>query len=463
MIALPFFPIWGELLTVTALGGACFGLPTAIVAERERGVWRRYRASPAGAGTFVSGLVISRLVLLLSAGAIQLGLAMTLLGMPRPRDPAGLLLAFTVVSIALIGLGMVVAMLANTVPAVQALGQCIFLPLLMIGGVAVRIESLPAWTQALSTFFPGRYAVASIQATSTGGGVAVALTDLLILALFAAASSLVAASLFRWDGSHRRIGRPLLGAGAALWLLTGAIGLWTHPARPDQLPDTAPVDPPAAFFPVPASTSPSSPTDTPAAPAATPSADAATKSDTETDAPVLAPDAALSSQPKRWQDVSDADIARVAFERLPDDDGLVSPIAERGTLRDDAVAAQIAQVRSALPGWQPMSEPDPVQRTRNLLYVAAVPDLLQMDPLERHLPWLVFDRLRQEMSPADLARVLYWIGQHPGDGDDAAIGQLVDLGLPSVSGPTVRVRDRSMIYALKFLERLQETRLGERG
>ena len=36
----------GELLTVTALGGACFGLPTTMVSERERGVWRRYRLAP---------------------------------------------------------------------------------------------------------------------------------------------------------------------------------------------------------------------------------------------------------------------------------------------------------------------------------------------------------------------------------------------------------------------------------
>ena len=36
----------GELLTVTVLGGACFGLPTTMVSERERGVWRRYRLTP---------------------------------------------------------------------------------------------------------------------------------------------------------------------------------------------------------------------------------------------------------------------------------------------------------------------------------------------------------------------------------------------------------------------------------
>ena len=41
----------GELLTVTILGGACFGLPTTMVSERERGVWRRYRLTPVPTAT----------------------------------------------------------------------------------------------------------------------------------------------------------------------------------------------------------------------------------------------------------------------------------------------------------------------------------------------------------------------------------------------------------------------------
>src|SRR4029077_13862441 len=45
----------GELLTVGILGGACFGLPTTMVSERERGVWRRYRLAPVS----TAGLVTS--------------------------------------------------------------------------------------------------------------------------------------------------------------------------------------------------------------------------------------------------------------------------------------------------------------------------------------------------------------------------------------------------------------------
>src|ERR1700712_2874917 len=48
----------GQLLTITVLGGACFGMPIAFVSERERGVWRRYRLLP----TAIGGVIARRVV-----------------------------------------------------------------------------------------------------------------------------------------------------------------------------------------------------------------------------------------------------------------------------------------------------------------------------------------------------------------------------------------------------------------
>src|SRR5580704_16397015 len=48
----------GQLITVTILGGACFGMPTTMVAERERGVWRRYRLLP----TAIGGIILSAMI-----------------------------------------------------------------------------------------------------------------------------------------------------------------------------------------------------------------------------------------------------------------------------------------------------------------------------------------------------------------------------------------------------------------
>ena len=56
-----------------------------------------------------------------------------------PAHPLELFVAFTFVTFAFVGMGLVIATLADNVPAVQALGQCIFLPMLIIGGVAVPL------------------------------------------------------------------------------------------------------------------------------------------------------------------------------------------------------------------------------------------------------------------------------------------------------------------------------------
>src|SRR6187401_3781384 len=67
----------GELLTVTVLGGACFGLPTTMVSERERGVWRRYRLAPVSTAALVGSTLAARYVLLVIAGLLQVVLAMS--------------------------------------------------------------------------------------------------------------------------------------------------------------------------------------------------------------------------------------------------------------------------------------------------------------------------------------------------------------------------------------------------
>jgi len=435
----------GPLLTVTALGGACFGLPTTLVAERDRGVWRRYRATGRSPALFLSGQVASRLVHLLIAAGLQILVAALFLGMPLPGFPLALLAAFLVVSLALIGLGLTIAMIANSVPAVQALGQCVFLPMLMIGGIAVPPENLPEWAQTLARLLPGQPAVSAIQLAS-GQGLAAAFGELALLALHGLAGLLVAIGLLRWDSARRPArARPILGAAAA-WLGAAVLALSATPSS-TSVPEPEVALPPAAYL------SPS-----PAAPG---------RSSGKTSAPEQSPPAPSGNPahadvtptlPSSWRHVGEEHLQAIAFDRLPDDAGLVAPMAVRGTPRDAATETQLAAVRSGLRAWPPAAEPDPVQRARNLLYVAAVPDLLQMDPLERHLPWLVFDRLRQDIPAPDLPRILYWIAMHPEEGDDRALDSLPALGLPQVTGPTRQVRERAMIYALKFLKRLEDQR-----
>jgi len=479
----------GELLTVTALGGACFGLPTTIVSERERGVWRRYRLTPVSTATLMSGTVVARYLLLVVAGLLQLVLAMGL-GMPLPRHPFDLFVAFTLVSFAFIGLGLVIAMMADNVPAVQALGQCIFLPMLIIGGVAVPLASLPDWAQRLSAFFPGRYAVDALQSTVTGTGLGAAGFSVLALVLIGAAGCLAGAKMFRWDSEQRfaaTAGKGWVSVALAAWLAVGLMsetqGRRTAGTPAENASSAPPVETPAVQPPpVPPQTAAATPpghvsapapeiipapppaVSKPAAPAEPPPA--VRSEPTSPGSPASAPATASApspgpgatpgtSPPAAWRDVTLEDIERdLIFTRLPPDSGVVTPIAPFDEEPDEITAAQLDKMRLALPEWQPGKVPDPVQRVRNFLYVAAVPDVFQMQELERFVPLVVYERIQEDIPKEDLIKILYWIATHPFDGDDKAVDELRPLGLFNGPADMEQTRGRSSVYAVKLLGRI---------
>ena len=504
----------GELLTVTILGGACFGLPTTFVSDRERGVWRRYRLTPVPTSSIVASTVAARYLLLLIAGLIQLALAM-LIGMPFPRHPFDLFVAFSCVSFAFIGLGLVIATMADNVPAVQALGQCIFLPMLIIGGVAVPLESLPEWAQHVSAFFPGRYAVEALRACVMGTGLGDARFSVLGLLLIGAAGCVTGARLFRWDSQQRFTaitGKAWVVFALLAWAAVGIAAETRHrtlvrttvaatPAPASATPPmpATPRSPPAAS----ASTPTAQPATQPTAAAGTPTGSSPAAPELSTQAavprasepappptsaraeqptsvagrspaakppsPAEAPDSpsappeppaagsakpASPSSPSEWQKTSIEDIDReIDFSRLPPDSGVVTPIAREDEEPEPEVAQQLQTLHTRLPDWPPGKEQDPVQRARNLLYVAAVPDVLQT-PIERFAPLEIYDYLQQAIPKPQLIQALFWIALHPMDGDDSAIEQLPALGMNYPPTDVDETRNRAAFYAVKLLGRL---------
>jgi ABC-type transport system involved in cytochrome c biogenesis permease component len=462
----------GELLTITVLGGACFGLPTTLVSERERGVWRRYRLAPVSTGSLVASTVVARYVILVTAGLLQLALALAV-GMPLPRHLLALWIAFTFVCFAFLGLGLVIATLADNVPAVQALGQCIFLPMLILGGVAVPLASLPEWAQQLSAFFPGRYAVEALQACVTGDGLGPARFSLLALLIIGAAGCFAGAKLFRWDAQQRfaaRGGKGWVAVALAAWVVVGIAAdarghVVAHPAATEEEGEYAAVaaPPPPTHPPAPhaddtvaaAPTVDTEPATAPDAPMPPTPADTVRPAPVPT-APEPAAPAPAAVPPGPWQGVTMADIDRLDFRGLPPDDGLVAPVAPADARPHPTIARELACVREALPGWAPARVSDPVQRVRNHLYVAAVPDKFQMERLEAWLPLLVLEQLRQQFREDQLVRILYWVATHPREGSTAAATQLRGVCIDTGGRPVdvELLRERTTFYAVKLLGRL---------
>jgi ABC-2 type transport system permease protein len=421
----PLLRHMGELLTVAVLGGACFGLPTTLVSERERGVWRRYRLTPVPTWAIVTSTVLARYVIVLTAGLLQLGLALAI-GMTMPAHPFDLWVAFTFVSFAFIGLGLVIATLADTVPAVQALGQCIFLPMLIIGGVAVQLASLPLWAQHVSAYFPGRYAVEALQACVTGRGIPGARFSLLALGLVGFAGCL-----------------PALAAWVAVGLLADWRGRIAVPV--DKEIPAAPVRPAAPRpGPAPAVVPPPGPTTVP--PPATP------VPSTPPPVAVTPPPRTLAPPPPPppWAKLTKADTDGIDFQ-VPPDHGIVAPFAPPDELPEDFMKDQVEGVRQKIATWPPGAEGDELRCIRNLLYIAAVPDAIQL-PVERYMPRVVYEHLLDTYPRETLVKVLTYIVLNPEAG--MVIDDISDLGVEGAAGDPLLVRERAYLYAIKYIMRL---------
>lgn len=448
----------GPFFTITILGSAAFGLPTQMVSEREAGLWRHYALTPAPRWRFVAALVLARALLLAGALIVQHWAARGL-GMPPLPHPVSTVLALATASLCFLCIGALIGNLAPNVPAVQALGQCIFLPMLIIGGVAVPLASLPEWALPLSNLLPGRHAVVAIQTAVTGTGTRAAGFELAALTGHGLIALLAAVLLFRWEpAAPPPAGRrglwllPLL----ALWLALAAVAQQRQrsvPAAPDTAPAgqvadyLAPVTSDATRAMVAASSPAAPPATTPKA--SRPQAGLRPAAPATAEAPAAL---ALRAEPP-------LDLDRIAFERLPADAGLVAPIAAEPP--DEALASALARIRRQLERWPPATAGPPEQQVRTLLLIAAVPDLLQMDPLERHLPLLVEAELKQRFAADVLARLLFEAALHPDALSVAARSELPAIGLPAHAGPEAPLRGRVMLYAFKLLGRITGRRVGD--
>ncbi|HEY9154182.1 MAG TPA: ABC transporter permease, partial [Opitutaceae bacterium] len=372
----------GQLLTLTILGGACFGLPTALVAERERGVWRRYRLLPVNVGWLALTTLISRIILVTSGAALQIALARLIYGTPWPLHPWQATGAFLVVTIAFLGLGLLVAALANDVPAVQALGQCIFLPMVMIGGVGVPLVTLPTWAQYLSAFMPGRYAVEMLQFSyGEPGGLDGVVFPFVALTVIGLAALIVGLRLFRWDNTQKLGGGGRVGLSAALaaWAGIGVTAIALGRVAP------------------------------------------------------------LLSRGENYHEITAAEIDSIRYNDLPEDGEIVSRFS--APLKSNQFVDRLAELDQKLKAWAPGRVEDEGQRTRNLLSIAAIADV-EEDPLEGEIARDIFDLLKAEIPKPELEKVLAWIILAPDRGQVVMNAQ--ELGFRPIPGDKI-IRERSVL------------------
>jgi ABC-2 type transport system permease protein len=172
-----------------------------LVAAREAGVLKRWRATPLPRWAYLAGRLGATLVMALASGAVTV--LVGVLGYHASVGPGaalGLLVALAFGALAWAAVGTAVSAFIPTAAAAQPLLSVSYFPVMLLSGVLGTVGGAPGWLTGLIGWLPGRPTVDAVThaLAATGGGPSVPVHDLAVLAAWAAGGLLAAVRLFRW-------------------------------------------------------------------------------------------------------------------------------------------------------------------------------------------------------------------------------------------------------------------------
>ena len=232
------------LLTTTLMSGSLFGVAIPLVQQREVGLLRRLRVTPAHAAS----VVIAHGFTAVMTGLISLIVLMTLgrwlFGMEMAGSWPTLLVAYLCGACALVPMGLLVGSTARDLRTAPAIANLLFFPMMFLSGSAMPFAVLPAGVQRFARLLPTTYLNETYSGVIVRGeGLWALAGSLTVLLLIGAAGLALTSMLFRWEGTDP-IPRKSLATIAIVFAVTLSVSAIAAPAfRMGDLPGVRRVDP----------------------------------------------------------------------------------------------------------------------------------------------------------------------------------------------------------------------------
>ncbi|QOR71951.1 ABC transporter permease [Ruania alkalisoli] len=184
-------------LTIVIAMIAIVNMPSFLAYYRRTGILRRLAVTPASpALVLVAQAVVSILQALLGL-TLALAVAVVGFGAGPPEDLGVAVGVFALASLAMYGIGMMVAALAPTPNSAVAIGLVAFFAVGALGGLFGGMTTLPDPLATIGTTLPFGGAVQGLGAAWVGAPVEA--PSLIGMAVTAVVGFGVAAALFRWE------------------------------------------------------------------------------------------------------------------------------------------------------------------------------------------------------------------------------------------------------------------------
>lgn len=171
-----------------------------LLQQRQRGLWKRFRAAPLSRGVLLGSRAVSAAILAFLVILVNFLFARLIFGVRVEGSMAGFLGVSAAFALMTAGFGMLVATFGKTPEATRGLSIFATLIVVMLGGAWIPMFLFPQWLQKFSFVVPTRWAMDGLEAmTWRGLGFDAALAPIGVLLLFAVAFGGLAVTRFRWE------------------------------------------------------------------------------------------------------------------------------------------------------------------------------------------------------------------------------------------------------------------------
>ena len=196
-------------LTITAW--STYGV--RLVATREDGVLKRWRATPLPRWCYFLGRILATALVAVLAGAVTVAAALVFYGSHFGDGPGTQLTvtaAFAILAVLFLGAfawAATATALTSVIPTVESAFPTlvfIYFPVIIVSGVLFTNISEPHWLSTFATYLPAQPLIDAVThaVRHTAGTLFLPIRDVIVLACWAAGGLLAAIVLFRWE-PHR--------------------------------------------------------------------------------------------------------------------------------------------------------------------------------------------------------------------------------------------------------------------
>lgn len=182
-------------LVIASIG--LVGLPVHFSRYRERGVLRRFRASPLPLWCIFGSQMLVSLVIAVLGGALMVVVSRFTFNATLPESPLPVVAAFVTSVITFAAIGTLLGALLPTTRAAQGLGLILFIVMMMLSGSGPPPGAMSEVMQNIGKAMPLYYVTRLVQDPWLGLGWN--WDAFMVLAGVTLAASLASLRLFRWE------------------------------------------------------------------------------------------------------------------------------------------------------------------------------------------------------------------------------------------------------------------------